>query len=113
MVDMENAFCTLQSWETGKGLIVYGSGQTFCSGGDLNMARMFSNPDDGFRMATYMQDVLDQLENLPLLTVALIEGTGKLSIYHLRVGKYITVHNTVVILLVRCYWRWLRDSSCM
>ncbi|XP_069693660.1 ethylmalonyl-CoA decarboxylase-like isoform X2 [Periplaneta americana] len=48
------------------------------SGGDLNMARLLSNPDDGFSMAIFMQKVLHRLENLPLISVALIEGTGAL-----------------------------------
>lgn len=77
MVDLADAVGTLESWSTGRGLILYGHGHNFCSGGDLNMARKFSNPDDGFRMAVFMQKVLDQLENLPLISVALIEGMGK------------------------------------
>lgn len=77
MVDLADAVDMLESWDTGKGLIIYGYGHTFCSGGDLNMARMFSNPDDGFLMAVFMQRVLGQLEKLPLISVALIEGTGK------------------------------------
>jgi ethylmalonyl-CoA/methylmalonyl-CoA decarboxylase len=86
MVDLADAVDILESWSTGKGLIIYGYGHSFCSGGDLSMARMFSNPDDGFRMAVFMQKVLDQLEKLPLITVALIEGTGKplcgIIVYH-------------------------------
>lgn len=78
MVDLADAIDMLESWSVGKGLIVYGHGRTFCSGGDLNMARMFSNPDDGFRMAVFMQKVLYKLESLPLISVALIEGTGAL-----------------------------------
>ncbi|XP_021922117.1 ethylmalonyl-CoA decarboxylase-like isoform X1 [Zootermopsis nevadensis] len=78
MVDLADAVDMLESWDTGKGLIIYGHGHTFCSGGDLNMARMFSNPDDGFLMAVFMQRVLGQLEKLPLISVALIEGTGAL-----------------------------------
>jgi ethylmalonyl-CoA/methylmalonyl-CoA decarboxylase len=77
MVDLADGVDMLQSWSTGKGLIMYGYGHTFCSGGDLNMAHMFSNPDDGFLMAVYMQRVLGQLEKLPLISVALIEGAGK------------------------------------
>ncbi|PSN31661.1 Ethylmalonyl-CoA decarboxylase [Blattella germanica] len=76
MVDLENAVRELEGWSKGKGLIIYGADKNFCSGGDLNMARMFCNPDDGFRMATFMQKVLQQLESLPLISVALIEGTG-------------------------------------
>lgn len=77
MVDLANAIDMLESWSVGKGLIVYGHGHTFSSGGDLNMARMFFNPDDGFRMAVFMQKVLHRLETLPLISVALIEGTGE------------------------------------
>jgi enoyl-CoA hydratase/carnithine racemase len=77
MVDLSDAIDILERWSTGKGLIIYGHGHNFCSGGDLNMARMFSNPDDGFCMAVFMQKVLDRLENLSLISVALIEGTGK------------------------------------
>lgn len=77
MVELADAVDTLESWSTGKGLIIYGHEHNFCSGGDLNMARMFANPDDGFRMAVFMQKVLNQLENLPLISVALIEGVGK------------------------------------
>ncbi|XP_069693644.1 ethylmalonyl-CoA decarboxylase-like isoform X1 [Periplaneta americana] len=78
MVDFESAINTLENWSSGKGLIIYGHGNTFCSGGDLNMARLLSNPDDGFSMAIFMQKVLHRLENLPLISVALIEGTGAL-----------------------------------
>jgi enoyl-CoA hydratase/carnithine racemase len=77
MVELADAVDILESWSTGKGLIIYGHEHNFCSGGDLNMARMFSNPDDGFRMAIFMQKVLNQLENLQLISVALIEGIGK------------------------------------
>ena len=77
MVELADAFDILGSWSTGKGLIIYGHEHHFCSGGDLNFARMISNPDDGFRMAVFMQKVLNQLEILPLISVALIEGIGK------------------------------------
>lgn len=77
MVELSDAVDILGSWSTGKGLILYGHEHNFCSGGDLNMARMFSNPDNGFCMAVFMQKVLYQLENLPLISVALIEGIGK------------------------------------
>jgi ethylmalonyl-CoA/methylmalonyl-CoA decarboxylase len=77
MVELADAIDILESWNVGKGLIIYGHGHNFCSGGDLNMARMLSNPDDGFRMAVFMQRVLHRLETLPLISVALIEGTGE------------------------------------
>nr|CAD7393155.1 unnamed protein product [Timema cristinae] len=48
------------------------------SGGDLDMVRQISNPDDGYRMASYMQHLLDRLQKLPIISVALIEGSGAL-----------------------------------
>jgi enoyl-CoA hydratase/carnithine racemase len=77
MVDLADAVDVLERWSTGKGLIVYGHEHNFCSGGDKNTVRKISNPDDGFRMAVFMQKVLNKLENLPLISVALIEGIGK------------------------------------
>jgi len=77
MVDLADAVDKLESWSTGKGLIIYGHEHNFCSGGDLNWARKISNPENGFRMAVFMQKVLNQLGNLPLISVALIEGIGR------------------------------------
>nr|CAD7196993.1 unnamed protein product [Timema douglasi] len=48
------------------------------SGGDLDMVRQISNPDDGYRMASFMQHLLDRLQKLPIISVALIEGSGAL-----------------------------------
>jgi hypothetical protein len=93
MVDLADAVDMLESWNTGKGLIIYGYGHTFCSGGDFNTARMFSNPDDGFLMAVFMQRVLGQLEKLPLISVALIGGIGK------PLSDIIVYHQTLILLL--------------
>ena len=46
----------------------------FCSGGDLNTVRQISNPDDGFKMSTFMHKTLTKLHQLPLISVALVQG---------------------------------------
>lgn len=78
MVDFRRSISDLESWSNGRGVLVYGAGGTFCSGGDLQMARATANAQDGFKMAAYMHDTLDRFQRLPLLTVAVIEGTGAL-----------------------------------
>ncbi|GLH05987.1 Uncharacterized protein GBIM_11518, partial [Gryllus bimaculatus] len=82
MVELGRVVAELEAWRDGKGVIVYGSGGTFCSGGDLDMARLTGCAAAGFKMSAYMTHVLDRLERLPLLTVALIEGSDILSIQH-------------------------------
>ncbi|GLH05986.1 Ethylmalonyl-CoA decarboxylase [Gryllus bimaculatus] len=79
MVELGRVVAELEAWRDGKGVIVYGSGGTFCSGGDLDMARLTGCAAAGFKMSAYMTHVLDRLERLPLLTVALIEGSGSTS----------------------------------
>lgn len=74
MVDLWNAVNVLSNWKDGKGVILYSVGETFCSGGDLNTVRKISNPDDGFKMATLMHKTLTCLHQLPLISVALVQG---------------------------------------
>ena len=74
MVDLWKAVNTLEDWKQGKGVILHSVGETFCSGGDLNTVKKISNPDDGYRMATLMHDSLTRLHQLPLISVALIQG---------------------------------------
>uniref|UniRef100_A0A665TTV1 Ethylmalonyl-CoA decarboxylase 1 n=1 Tax=Echeneis naucrates TaxID=173247 RepID=A0A665TTV1_ECHNA len=44
MVDLEEQVNQLENWTEGKGLIVQGAAETFCSGSDLNAVRAISNP---------------------------------------------------------------------
>lgn len=43
MVDLEEKVTQLENWTDGKGVIVQGAAQTFCSGSDLNAVRAMSN----------------------------------------------------------------------
>lgn len=74
MVELEDRVSQLESWTDGKGLIVQGAAQTFCSGSDLNAVRAISNPQDGMKMCMFMQNTLTRLLRLPLISVALVEG---------------------------------------
>nr|SVE74738.1 EOG090X06RW [Daphnia carinata] len=74
MVNLWNAVNELQDWKSGKGIILHSVGETFCSGGDLNTVRQISNPDEGYKMSTLMHNTLTRLHQLPLISVALIQG---------------------------------------
>ncbi|XP_007897448.1 ethylmalonyl-CoA decarboxylase [Callorhinchus milii] len=66
----------LESWTNGKGLILRGADNTFCSGSDLNTVRAISNPKDGMTMCMFMQNTLTRLQRLPLISVALVQGVA-------------------------------------
>ncbi|CAL4182720.1 unnamed protein product [Meganyctiphanes norvegica] len=74
MVEFADIVEDLKLWESGKGLILRGSGDTFCSGGDLNTVKNINNPCDGLLMSTLMHSTLNQLYCLPLVTVTLVHG---------------------------------------
>ncbi|KAG7475713.1 ethylmalonyl-CoA decarboxylase [Solea senegalensis] len=74
MVDLEERVSELENWTDGKGLILCGAAETFCSGSDLNAVRAISNPQDGMKMSMFMQNTLTRLLRLPLISVALVEG---------------------------------------
>uniref|UniRef100_A0AAQ5ZHL2 Ethylmalonyl-CoA decarboxylase 1 n=1 Tax=Amphiprion ocellaris TaxID=80972 RepID=A0AAQ5ZHL2_AMPOC len=61
MVDLEERVTQLENWTGGKGLIVQGAAETFCSGSDLNAVRAISNPQDGMKMCMFMQNTLTRL----------------------------------------------------
>ncbi|XP_061574246.1 ethylmalonyl-CoA decarboxylase [Cololabis saira] len=74
MVELEERVTQLENWTDGKGVIIRGAGETFCSGSDLNAVRAISNPQDGMKMCMFMQNALTRLLRLPLISVALVEG---------------------------------------
>ncbi|XP_075720373.1 ethylmalonyl-CoA decarboxylase [Rhinoderma darwinii] len=74
MLELEERISDLENWNEGKGLIVYGAENTFCSGGDLNTVKAISNPKDGLMMCMFMQNTLTRLQRLPLISVALVQG---------------------------------------
>ncbi|NXY43209.1 ECHD1 decarboxylase, partial [Ceuthmochares aereus] len=67
MVELQERVTELENWKDGKGLIIYGAGNTFCSGSDLNAVKAISNSQAKF----WLQNLFCRL---PLITVALIQG---------------------------------------
>lgn len=76
MVQLEEIVTTLEGWTEGKGILLRGEGNIFCSGGDLDFARASAGAEGGFKMACYMHNVLSRLKALPMLSAALIHGQG-------------------------------------
>ncbi|KAL0269658.1 UNVERIFIED_CONTAM: hypothetical protein PYX00_007312 [Menopon gallinae] len=76
MVDLYDVVEELEKWKEGKGLILKGADGNFCSGGDLNFARATGTAEEGFMMSTLMQDALNRFQRLPLISVAVVEGSG-------------------------------------
>lgn len=79
MVDLDSAVSQLESWKTAKGLLIMGVENNFCSGGDLDFAEKTATAEGGYKMAKFMQNILIRLQQLPLISVAFIEGFGKLN----------------------------------
>lgn len=77
MVDLDSAVSQLESWKTAKGLLIMGVENNFCSGGDLDFAEKTATAEGGYKMAKFMQNILMRLQQLPLISVAFIEGFGK------------------------------------
>ncbi|NXX74607.1 ECHD1 decarboxylase, partial [Urocolius indicus] len=74
MLELQDRVTELENWKDGKGLIIYGAGNTFCSGSDLNAVKAISNSQDGMNMCMFMQSTLTRLLRLPLISVALVQG---------------------------------------
>lgn len=74
MVDLSDVVSDLERWPSGRGVLVYGSNHTFCSGGDLKQLEHFLDPIKGGHMSNYMQHTLTRLFRLPFVTLAVIEG---------------------------------------
>lgn len=74
MVELHHIVNELEEWKEGKGIILHSVGEMFCSGGDLNTVKQISNHDDGYRMSTLMHHTLTRLHQLPLVSVALVQG---------------------------------------
>ncbi|XP_032071698.1 ethylmalonyl-CoA decarboxylase isoform X3 [Thamnophis elegans] len=64
MIELQERITVLEDWKDGKGLIIRGAGNTFCSGSDLNAVRALSSSQDGMNMCMFMQNILTRLMRL-------------------------------------------------
>ncbi|XP_068933550.1 ethylmalonyl-CoA decarboxylase isoform X1 [Petaurus breviceps papuanus] len=74
MLQLLERVIELENWKEGKGLIVCGAKNTFCSGSDLNAVKGLGTSQDGVELCMFMQNTLTRFMRLPLITVALIQG---------------------------------------
>ena len=77
MVDLADAVTELEGW-SGARLIVRGEGErAFCSGGHLrDVQQALLEPEASERMSVFMHDVLDRFADLPVVTIAAVEGAA-------------------------------------
>jgi ethylmalonyl-CoA/methylmalonyl-CoA decarboxylase len=75
MVELNDAMGKLEKWQRGKGLILYSEGDMFCSGSFLDMVKHLAlDPTDGYRVSCLMHDSAIRLRNLPMISVAVVQG---------------------------------------
>ncbi|XP_051031434.1 ethylmalonyl-CoA decarboxylase [Phodopus roborovskii] len=74
MLQLLERVIELENWTEGKGLIVHGAKNTFCSGSDLNAVKALSTPEKGVALSMFMQNTLTRFMRLPLISVALVQG---------------------------------------
>lgn len=72
MVEFYECILELEKWDSGKCVVLAGAGDTFCSGGDLETVQ--KQISKGKEMSELMQTATSRLFNLPLVSVAAIEG---------------------------------------
>ncbi|XP_074043638.1 ethylmalonyl-CoA decarboxylase isoform X2 [Macrotis lagotis] len=74
MLQLLEKVIELENWKEGKGLIVCGAKNTFCSGSDLNAVKGLGTSQDGVELCMFMQNTLTRFMRLPLISVALVQG---------------------------------------
>lgn len=72
MVDFYKCVSELEKWDLGKCVILMGARGTFCSGGDLETVQ--KKISEGREMSQLMQNATYRLFNLPMVSVAAIDG---------------------------------------
>lgn len=55
-------------------LVVRGSGSTFCSGMNFDLAKLMQTPEEGELLHEFMTSTLSRLRNAPLISVSAIDG---------------------------------------
>lgn len=97
MLELDAAADALAAWPTGKGFLLHGSGNFFCSGGDLAMSHGTSTYEEGLLLARFAHRVFAKLKSLPLVSVAFVEEVA------LGGGAELSV--------AACDWRLMRPEA--
>ncbi|KAH3730756.1 ethylmalonyl-CoA decarboxylase-like [Dreissena polymorpha] len=72
MADLHECVSELERWATGRAVVLTGSGNTFCSGGELQTVQKILHK--GGDMCKLMQFTTSRLYSLPLISVAAVNG---------------------------------------
>lgn len=75
-IQFNEVITRLEKWNEGRVVILSGSKNQFCSGGDLkNFMSRLDTPQKGVMMCQYMQTLMLRFSALPYLNVAMIQGS--------------------------------------
>ncbi|XP_071964582.1 ethylmalonyl-CoA decarboxylase-like isoform X2 [Antedon mediterranea] len=76
MVELADVISELENWKKGKAVILVGNpnGNNFSAGADLTSMKELKTPQAGTMMCLFMQNTLLRLQQLPLISVAAIDG---------------------------------------
>ena len=77
MLDLEKAIESLENWNNGRGLILNGQSNTFCSGIDLSLVKELqkdASKEQPYLLSSFMQRALTRLYLIPMVSVALVQG---------------------------------------
>ena len=74
MLQLSEIVTDLETWSTGRAVILCGANDSFCSGGDLALMKAIANPDEGMAMSRFMHNVIKKFCSLPLISVAVVQG---------------------------------------
>nr|XP_033793310.1 ethylmalonyl-CoA decarboxylase [Geotrypetes seraphini]XP_033793311.1 ethylmalonyl-CoA decarboxylase [Geotrypetes seraphini]XP_033793312.1 ethylmalonyl-CoA decarboxylase [Geotrypetes seraphini]XP_033793313.1 ethylmalonyl-CoA decarboxylase [Geotrypetes seraphini]XP_033793314.1 ethylmalonyl-CoA decarboxylase [Geotrypetes seraphini]XP_033793315.1 ethylmalonyl-CoA decarboxylase [Geotrypetes seraphini]XP_033793316.1 ethylmalonyl-CoA decarboxylase [Geotrypetes seraphini]XP_033793317.1 ethylmalon len=74
MIELQDRVKELEDWTEGRGLVVHGARNTFCSGSDLKAIKAMHGSEEGLKICMFMQNTLTRLKRLPLISVALVQG---------------------------------------
>ncbi len=76
MLQLADYIAQLAVWNTGKLLLVRGADGDFCTGADLTFVRSIADPVLGSKMSIFMGSTLSRLHQLPMVSIALVDGYG-------------------------------------
>ncbi|MFX3622657.1 MAG: enoyl-CoA hydratase/isomerase family protein [Ectobacillus sp.] len=76
MEALQHIFDEVKNHPEDKALVLTGTGETFCSGGDLQIFHALGTKEEAYPMLKKMGDVLYKLMVLPKPTIALLNGTA-------------------------------------
>lgn len=57
-----------------KHIIISGYGEVFCAGGDLKLMQNIDNEKEAFAVSEYVQAVMQEIEDYPLVSIAAVNG---------------------------------------